>query len=133
MTTHALAMPPPTKQLIILQLTTMGLDVSNPQREILVSPLSFEDGTVLLLVIMCASKRSWFTEKPLLAIAVMSASNDMRPSKIYSRETMPMPSSPNDVQFMLRLAAKVTATVWSLAAVLDIGECVSLPGRPGGG
>lgn len=130
MTTRALAMPDYVTQLVTAPLVRMGFEASEPQDDLIICPLRFEDGTVLSLVVMCVAKRGWLREKPMVVVSVVSLDDNTRAVQVYSRDAMPVPRDPNDWPFVLRFSAKVRATVWSLAATSKMGDCVSLPRRP---
>ena len=130
MTNRALAMPEYVAQLIILPLVRMGLDPSDAEDDVVTCPLLYEDGSTLSLAVMCIAQRRWFSEKPTLVVSVVRAEGDRRPAKVYFRETMTVPASANDLRFIARFSAKVRAMAWTVAAIGNMGECLSVPGRP---
>jgi hypothetical protein len=130
MKTRALAMPNYVAELVRLPLVRMDLEPSEAEDDLVTCPLLFEDGTVLSLVVMCVAKRGWFREKAVLIVSVVSLDENSRAVQVYMRDTMDVPSGPSDLPFAIKLSAKVRAIAWSLAATSNMGECVSLPGRP---
>jgi hypothetical protein len=130
MTTRALAMPEYVAQLIRLPLARMKLEPSEAEDDIVSCSLLYANGTVLSLVVMCIAKRGWFREKPMLVVSIVELDANTRAVQVHSRETMAVPTDPNDVPFMIRFVAMVRASAWTVAAISSMGECVSLPGRP---
>lgn len=130
MTNRALAMPEYVAQLVRMPLTRMKLGPSEAVDDIVSCSLVYENGTVLSLVVMCIAKRGWFRETPMLLVSIVELDDNTRVVQVHSRETMAVPTDPDDVPFVLRFTAMVRAMAWTLAATSNIGECVSLPGRP---
>jgi len=130
MTNRALAMPEYVAQLIRMPLARMKLGPSEAEDDIVSCSLAYENGTVLSLVVMCIAKRGWFREKPLLVVSIVALDDNTRAVQVHSRETMAVPAEPDDMQFVLRFTSMVRAMAWTLAATGNVGECVSLPGRP---
>lgn len=129
MTNRALAMPEYVAQLIRLPLTRMKLE-PEAEDDIVNCSLVYENGAVLSLVVMCIAKRGWFSKTPMLIVSIVELDDKTRSVQIRSRETMAVPTDPDDLTFVLRFTAMVRAMAWTLAATSDMGECVSLPGRP---
>lgn len=128
MTTRALAMPDYVADLIVTTLNRMRLEPIY-EEDFISCGLLYEDGTALELIVMCVAKRRWLRERPLLTLSAISRGNLTRAVQVHLRDTMDVPDGPNDLQFMVRLVAKVRATAWSLAETSRMGECLSLPGR----
>jgi hypothetical protein len=124
-------MPQYVFDLIKLQLCRMGLELEEPRNDLVGYPIMYENGTVLVLLIMCISERGWFNqEKPMIVVSIASVDDNTRAVKAYTRETIAVPTTPNDVGFMIRIAALIRASAWSIASSAGIGECVTFPGRP---
>jgi hypothetical protein len=130
MTTRALAMPEYVAQLIRLPLARMKLEPSEAEDDIVSCSLLYENGSVLSLVVMCIAKRGWFREKPMLVVSIVALDETTRAVQVHSSETIAVPTDANDVLFMIRLVAMVRASAWTVAATSNMGECLSLPGRP---
>jgi hypothetical protein len=130
MTTHALAMPDYVAQLIRMPLARMGMEPSEVQDDIIMCPLLYEDGTVLSLVTMCIGKPGWFKRvKPMLAVSIVTLDDKTRVVRVYSSETIAVPTGPIDLQFMLRFVAMVRASAWTVGTSGDMGECISVSER----
>ena len=129
MTTRALAMPEYIAQLIRLPLVRMRLQPSEAEEDVINCSLLYENGTVLSLVAICIAKRGWFRERPLLVVSIVKLDDNTRAVQVYYKETMAVPTDPDDVPFTLRFTAMVRAMAWTVAATSNMGECVSLPGR----
>jgi hypothetical protein len=130
MTTRALAMPEYVAELIRMPLARMKLEPSEAEDDIVSCSLTYENGAVLSLVVMCIAKRGWFRETPLLVVSIVELDDNTRAVQVHSRETMAVPTGPDDLLFVLRFSSMVRAMAWTLAATSDVGECVSLPGAP---
>jgi hypothetical protein len=130
MTNRALAMPDYVAQLIQLPLARMKLEPSEAEDDIVSCSLLYENGAVLSLVVMCVAKRGWFREKPMLVVSIVELDEHTRAVQVHSRETMAVPTDPDDVLFVLRLTSMIRAMTWTVAATSNMGECISLPGRP---
>ena len=130
MKNRTLKMPEHVAQLITMPLERMGLRPSDVQNDFISYPLQYEDGTVLSLVVMCIAKRGWFREKPVLIISAVTQEGSPRTAKVHFRDSMDYPAGPDDLPFALRISAKIRAIAWTIAATGDMGECLSLPGRP---
>ena len=130
MTNRALAMPEYVAQLIRMPLVRMKLEPSEAEDDIVRCSLAYENGAVLSLVVMCIAKRGWFRDKPLLVVSIVKLDINTRAVQVHSRETMAVPTSPDDLPFVFRFTSLVRAMAWTLAAISDMGECVSFPGRP---
>lgn len=130
MTNRALAMPDYVASLIRLSLAQMKLQSSEVEDDIVRSNLKYENGAVLPLVVMCIAKRGWFRETPMLVLSIVELDHNTRAVQVYARETIALPIGPDDLPFVIRFSAMLRAMAWTLAATSDMGECVSLPGRP---
>ena len=130
MTNRALAMPQYVAQLIRLSLIRMKLEPSEAEDDIVSCSLAYENGTALSLVVMCVAKRGWFREKPVLTVSIIELDDNTRAVQVHSRETMDVPTGPDDLPFVLRFSSMVRAMALTLAATSNLGECVSLPGKP---
>lgn len=130
MTNRALAMPEYVAQLIRMPLARMKLEPSEAEDDIVRCSLTYENGAVLSLVVMCIARRGWFRDRPLLVVSIVELDDNTRAVQVHSRETMAVPTAPDDLPFVLRLTSLVRAMAWTLAVTSDMGECVSLPGRP---
>lgn len=131
MTTRVLVMPSYVNELVKMPLVRLGLNPSDAENDIVTCPLRFENGTKLSLVIICAAEKGWFREKPVVWVSVAELDSNTRASKVYSRDSITYPSSPNDVLFTHKLSVKVRATVWSLVAIPEVGRCIDIQGPPG--
>ena len=123
-------MPDYVAQLIRLPLVRMGLNPSDAEDDVITCPLSYEDNSVVTLAVMCIAQRGWFGDKPALVVSAVTMEGDRRAVEVHFRDTMNIPTGPNDLPFTARLSAKVRAIAWTIAATSNRGECVSLPGRP---
>ncbi|AZO57056.1 MULTISPECIES: hypothetical protein [unclassified Mesorhizobium] len=130
MTNDALIMPGYVAELVKLCLAKLGLIPSDGHKDIITASLLYEDGTELSIIVMCRAQRSWFREKPILAVSIAKLDTSMRATDIYFRDVMPVPHSPSDLQFLLAFSANVRAMAWTVSATNGMGECISLPGRP---
>ena len=130
MTIRALAMPEYVAQLVWMPLVRMKLEPTGGDDDIVTCSLVYENGAVLSLVVMCVAKRGWFREKPAITVSIVGLDDSTRAAQIHSRETIDVPTGPDDLPFVLRFSSLVRAMAWTLAATSDLGECVSLPGRP---
>jgi hypothetical protein len=132
MTTRALAMPAYVAELVRLPLARLGLDASSAEEDMITCPVSYENGSTLSVVILCVAKRGWFNrEKTMLLVSFVELDASTRVVQTFSNELMAIPTGQSDLLFTVRLAAKIRATAWSLAATTGMGECLDLPGRPG--
>lgn len=129
MTNRALAMPEYVAQLIRLPLARMKLE-PDAKDDIVSCSLVYENGVVLSLVVVCVAKRGWFREKPMLIVSIIELDDNTRAVQVHSRETMAVPTDPDDLPFVLRFTSMVRAMAWTVAGTSNMGECVSLPGRP---
>jgi hypothetical protein len=131
---HALAMPAYIASLVRTPLERMGLDPSDVTDDMIICPLVYEDGTVVSIVVMCTTQRGWFNRiKSVASLSFVELDEHARILKMHFNENMPLPTGPDDLPFIMRFAAKVRATAWALALTGNIGECLSLPGRPAKG
>lgn len=130
MKTRALAMPEYVAELIRLPLERMNLGPSQ-DNDIISCSLSYESGGVLSLVVMCIGLRRLFRETPTLVISIVELDDNTRAVRVHSKETMPVPTGPDDLPFVLRFSALVRAMAWTLGATSNVGECISLPKRQG--
>lgn len=129
MTHRALVMPDSVTELAKLGLTQLGLVPSVEHKDIITASLRYENGTELSVIVMCLAKRSWFREKPTVAVSIAKLDASMKATDIYMREVMPVPYGPTDLQFLLALNTNIRAMAWTIAATAGMGECTSLPGR----
>lgn len=130
MTDRVLTMPKYVARLITMPLERMGLQPSESQDDLISCPLRYEDGSVLSLVVMCIAKRGWFRETPALVISAVTLEGSPRTAMVHFRDTMDYPTGPDDLPFAVRISTKIRAIAWTIAATGDMGECLSLPGRP---
>ncbi|RWK60688.1 hypothetical protein [Mesorhizobium sp.] len=129
MTNRALVMPDYVAELAKLCLAQLGLVPSDEHKDIITASLHYEDGTELSVIVMCLAQRSWFREKPTVAVSIAKLDASMRATEIHLQEVMPVPYGPSDLQFLLALNTNIRAMAWAVAAVGGMGECVELP-RP---
>ena len=128
---QVLAMPDDIATLVRIPLARLGLDPSDVTDDMVMCSLDYEDGTVVSMIVMCTAERGWFNRiKPVISLSFAELDANTRVVKVHFNETIPVPTGPSDLQFLVRFAAKVRATAWALAVTGGMGECLSLPGRP---
>ena len=133
MNTKTLSMPEHVAALLALTLVRLGLPSPDTSEDAVSVPLKYEDGTELSVLILCVAQHRWLRrERPMILLSVAELDSTTRAVQVFARELMPLPQGPDDFPFMVRLAAKIRAIAWSIAATSGFGECVSLPGRPDG-
>ncbi|MFD1987016.1 hypothetical protein ACFSOZ_31800 [Mesorhizobium newzealandense] len=130
MTNRALVMPDYVVELVKLSLAQLGLDPSDEHTDIITAALRYEDGTELSVVVMCVAQRSWFREKPTVAVSIAKLDASMKATEVHLREVMPVPYGPSDLQFLLTLNNNILSMAWTIAATAGMGECISLRSRP---
>lgn len=130
MKNRALAMPEYVAKLVRLTLTRMGLEPSEAQDDVVVCPLTYENGNALSLVVMCVAERGWFREKRILVASVVTLDEATRATRVFSQLNTSVPAGPTDVHFMLSFSARVKAIAQSVAMDCQTGRLVSLSGRP---
>ena len=127
---QALAMPAHIASLTQTALGSMGLDPSDVIDDMVICRLQYEDGTVVSIVVMYTTQLGWFNRiKAVVSLSFVELDEHTSIAKVRFNETVPLPTGPNDLPFIMRFAAKVRATAWALAVTGNIGECLSLPGR----
>lgn len=129
MNSRALAMPEYVAELVRLTLVRLSLHPEPLQDDMVTCSLSYENGTVISLVVMCVAERRWFRERPAVLVSFVELDQDTRATKVYHTETLTAPTGPGDFPFILHLATKVRARAWTLAVTAGLGECLDLPGR----
>jgi hypothetical protein len=109
----------------------MRLNPSEAVDDLVTCPLLYENGSVLSLAVMCIGRRRWlYWETATLVISIVELHETTRIARVFSNKTMAVPTDPNDVPFLLSFSACVRAMAWTLAVTGNMGECMSLPGRP---
>lgn len=127
---QALAIPLFVAALVRTQLQSMRLLPNDVTDDMILCRLDYEHGSASIIV-MYTTEQRWFRRtKPVVSLSLVEQDSQTRAVKVHFNETTPIPSGPNDLQFSLRLAVKIRAMAWALAATTNMGECVSLPGRP---
>lgn len=128
MTNRKMPMPGYVADLIHMPLTRMGLLPVRGDSAI-VCPLSYEDGTDLVMAFACISKRRWFRERPVLLVSLAQVHHDTGAISTHTRNTINCPTGPHDLEFIALLPKLVSIIAWTHAARGGMGECVDLP-RP---
>ncbi|TGP82076.1 hypothetical protein EN870_07625 [bacterium M00.F.Ca.ET.227.01.1.1] len=127
MTNRALVMPDHVAESVKLCLAQLGLVPLTEHKDIITASLRYQDGTELSVIIMCLAQKSWFREKPTVAVSIAKLDASMKATDIYFKDVMPAPHGPSDLQFLLALSANIRAMAWTVAATAGMGECLELP------
>lgn len=126
-----LPLPDYVGELIELPLIKLGLAPISVEHDMVRCEIRYGNGTRLTLVLMCVAQAKFvfFTSRKLLiSFATLGANG--RLDTMYYKDTMGLPTRPNDLEFSLQLSFKIRAMAWTIASLGELGECISLPGRP---
>lgn len=131
MTSRPMDMAGYVSDLVELTFNRLGLVITDKTEQAVAAPLRYENGAELMVVVQYRARQRWFRSDELKAlVSIATPSHGTTPLRVHDQDTLQGPDGPDDVLFMARLSVKIRAMAWTLAVVCDVGECLSLPGRP---
>lgn len=127
MKTWALVMPPLVAMLSRHVLDRQGLYINHDGEDVVMSPLEYEDGSIINVTVFCVAYRRFFITKTAVCVSMVQTDKVTGSNIIHFTDRISYPTSINDFRYVVTLSSLITAAAAALAEAGGMGKCLNWP------